>query len=513
MAEQTVLDSAGFVDFDEVATPLVQSRPEQGIVHSHVRNGDLGSRTRRGITLRWQPCSYSTVRNILHHYNQYAHAPFDLQLPGGESVNVIYRGGPRVQRRSALSADVTVLVEETGIVTAETVESVLTNLPSFSAMTEVTTLNEGGQWQINDSFGDFRMGIVTVDSTTYYLIIWHYFGGVVARKTYDGDPYSGWPTNVIASPTQAIPRNETYSASNSDTWDFIQNPSTGIVTATTAVAPGALPGGGTGHVHCIQRATASNPTASPDDWTRYPSEIILQPHASAPWEGPTVEGTAYSGGILEQSVVYIPGTGFVIFYDGDVIESGNADFTGATRYRRMGRAVAPAATFDTSPAFSRTPSAGEGSYVWSQIENGMLPTEVYGEYEAAVWGTALVPRQSHVSRNPNDGLLHMVLLGSRPNVLIGQQNQSWAIGHYWSDDDGFTWTADVNNPLVTIDDVETAFGAPVTTADFLNSPNLFWDTTASKVYLAFAANNAGTGTPPQGVYSIGTKLMLMEAAI
>lgn len=391
---------------------------------------------------------------------------------------------------------------------------VLRDLPTFSEMRPVTTLNPTGQWQANDSFGDFRMGVIELSGVKYYLIIWHWFGGVAARKAYDGDPYAGWPANVVANPVQSIPRvDSTPSALNMDTWDWVQNPGSELVTATCAVNPGALPGGGaTGHVFAIQRATSADPTADPADWSRDPAEIILEPDPSAPWEGPNVFGMAYSHGILEQSIVHLPGSSeFAIFYTGEVIEEGSPDFTGATLKRRIGRAVAPAAGFDTLPVFTRTPAAGASSWVWDPIEDGAKPGQSYGTFENAVWGTAYVPIQPHVSRNPDDGLLHMVLLEARPNTLIGQQNLSWAIGHWWSDDDGLTWTGDVNNPLVTSDHVSAAFGSPIISADFLNSPHLFWD--AGKVYLAFAANPDGGGEPAQGVYGPGTQLMLMEATV
>ena len=398
-----------------------------------------------------------------------------------------------------------------GTPTPEPEEEPLTNLPQFSAPREVTTLNENGEWQIDDSFGDFRLGIATIGGVRYYLIIWHYFGGVVARKVYDGDPYEGWPSNAVASPVQALPRSG-LSAGNWDTWDWIQNPNTGLITATGCSKPGVLPTGGgeTGFVHCIQRATAMDPTSDPADWTRDDQEVILEPHASAPWEGPTIEGSNYSGGVLEQSMVVLPDTQEVaIFYDGDVVEPGNPTFTGATRYRRMGRAVAPLSTFDTLPAFSRTPAAGASSWVWSQIENGMLPGQVYGEDDEAVWGTALVPRQAHVSRNPVSGYLHKVEIGARPNVLIGPQNNSTAIGLAWSADDGLTWTTDVNSPIINKDDIQEALGVPITDAFFVNSPNLFWDVEGRavgdrRIYLAFAG-------APAGVYQEGTRLLLCEA--
>lgn len=112
MTQNTVLDTAGFFDTAQVEHSVVQSLPADGIVHTHVRNGDLGNRMRRRFELRWQPATLSMTWEIRDHYTVNAHAAFVLNLPGGGAANVIYAEPPRIQQQTALSADVSVVLEE-----------------------------------------------------------------------------------------------------------------------------------------------------------------------------------------------------------------------------------------------------------------------------------------------------------------------------------------------------------------------------------------------------------------
>jgi len=384
-------------------------------------------------------------------------------------------------------------------------------LPTLTDPVPMTTLKAGGGWSPNDSFGDYTFGEVTIDAVDYYLLIWHFQGGVVNRKVKDGNPYSGWP----AHPTpivQSIPRADGPSSINADTWTFVQNPITGIVTAFTAVKDGVrvlLPGT-SGSINSIQRATSATATSEPGAWSRDPDEILLSPHASAPWEGPTiVSPTSYEDGTLEESVLYDPELqAFVMFYSG-IHFNDPEDAWGETRRDRIGRAVAPLANFDTAPVFTRDPAPSSTSYVFDPRTHGgiggayTVPPGV-GSPGMGTPGTAYVPLQSHVSIDW-DGVYHMVMLGATPSLSQGAQNQSWAVYHYYSTDKGFTWTADSLNPIVTRARFSAYFTTetPGFTANYFNSPHLYWDFANRKVYLSLAAGPT--------VYQPGTKPYLMEA--
>lgn len=112
MTQRTVLDTAGFIDITRDESPVVQSAPTDGIVLTHVRNGDIGNRTRRTFTLRWAPATTSMAREIHDHYAANAHQTFELQVPGGGVADAIYLQPPQFQNRTSLAADVTVVLEE-----------------------------------------------------------------------------------------------------------------------------------------------------------------------------------------------------------------------------------------------------------------------------------------------------------------------------------------------------------------------------------------------------------------
>jgi hypothetical protein len=247
----------------------------------------------------------------------------------------------------------------------------------------------------------------------------------------------------------------------------------------------------------------------PAGWTRDPDELMLEPHASAPWEGPHVEGSAYSLGIYEQAVAPTAGGDWVCIYTGEQIEVGTPWFGGSLK-RRLGRAVAIGSPL---AAFSRDPVAGASSWVFDPRTDGALPGQVIGETnDDAVWGTGYPPLQPSIVRDPRPGgYLHGFWLNVKPSTLIGQQNETWAIGHYWSPDDGLTWVADVNNPLIRKEHLPWS-PELFTSANFFNSPNAFFDLTPmpgapnGKLYLAWCSG-------PNGVYNSGTKMLMVECAL
>ena len=119
----------------------------------------------------------------------------------------------------------------------------------------------------------------------------------------------------------------------------------------------------------------------------------------------------------------------------------------------------------------------------------------------AVWGTSeKVTLRSHVSIGPDgpSGPWHLVLQQKVPNTGGGMENRTSGIGHWYSFDKGFTWTADIRNPLVTWDLMEFPDNGQ---ANKFNSTHLLFDPPRKVGHLIFWGNDT-----PQGMNSPGTKL-------
>lgn len=107
-----ILNSAGHVDIEPDQHFIDQSAAEDGVIFTHVRNGNIGDRAKRHFTLRWSPATLGLALGIRDHYRENAHKAFTVKLPGGQVVDAIYAGPPRVRQHTARAADVTVLLEE-----------------------------------------------------------------------------------------------------------------------------------------------------------------------------------------------------------------------------------------------------------------------------------------------------------------------------------------------------------------------------------------------------------------
>ena len=388
----------------------------------------------------------------------------------------------------------------------------MTDLPAMSKPRVVENATGGGTWHwlngvVRDNFGDGQMGLVQVgDSWEYWLVCrmgTSPVGGAFFRKPYDGNPYE-WGEISKDATVKAIPGLTPYSHHNIDTHVFAQNPETGVVTFVHGVKPGTRPAGATGMIKALQRATAVDPqSVTPSSFTRFRQELFLQVDPRAPWEGPMFYAgrNEFWGGVCESSILIEPDDNTAVgFYVGEMVEG--PDAFGQRGRWRIGRWVAPLLDFDTAPAVLRDPPPSATSYVWDPRRDGGGGD--YGDTNAtAIWGTCNTVLQQHVSRAP-DGSYHLVALGKQPSKLIGVENRSTAVGHWWSHDKGLTWQPDARNPILTAADL--GIDLTLQLANRINSPWLMWDP-RGKVYLGVWCNRTGMQN------QLGTRLVLCEAAI
>jgi hypothetical protein len=401
--------------------------------------------------------------------------------------------------------------QPTGLPPASSGRGMMMDLPRLSDPRIVTTANGGGTWHFKngkprDNFGDGQMGIVEVGNHREYWLMMRMGtpppGGVFFRKKYDGNPYEWGPVSR-RRPVKALPGAPPHSHGNIDTHVFAQNPLTGVTTFLHGVKPGwRKPSDGRGQTFAIQRATATDPPRGPAGFTRYFDELLIAPHPDAPWEQPRHDQArdVWFGGSGESSLVMDPPVA-VVFWEAKTSEGPDAF---GQRFRgRLGRAECDLETFDEKPVMVRTPPPGPRSYVFDPADDPRYRKTDKG----AVWGTAHVTLQAHVSINPLDGSYHMVALNSKPNKGTGEVNRRTGIGHWWSHDKGFTWRQDSRNPLI---DWESMGWKHIGIGHRLNSPWLMWDVDEDGkgvVYLGFWGN--GTGAQNK----LGTRLYLCEASL
>lgn len=401
---------------------------------------------------------------------------------------------------------------------------VLLDLPNLSQPQVIKNISSPGEgvWIDGDKMGDGHIIIAGGD----YHIAFRCFtggqavaGGVYNRKKHDGDIYNGWDAINLADPVRAFPLGLDPTNVAMDTYGLIRNPDTGLLTVHFTTRPGTRPGGELGTINSIQRRTAATPTKAAASWTDYAAEHILE--VTEDWEWYTTGGEPLTNvkGVMEQSIVGPIDNDYLMFYIGKNSETDPAgphpyDYTldvfGEGAKARLGRAVAPAATFDASPDFTKDPAgAGLGqestNWVFNQPKDGgikVVGQEIPGygtTNENAVWGSANTVIQTNVSVNPSDGVLHMVGLGKKPNTGGGPANKTIGIGHWYSLDGGFTWIPDKKNPLIDIAtmgwDPDNGF------ANKFNSPHMVWDPGKNRAYIAFWGNDVGNGEVGTRIYA------------
>lgn len=395
-------------------------------------------------------------------------------------------------------------------------EAASPNLPNFPFPNIVTTVHEEGRWKIGgpgapgeDNFGDGQM-IVDADAGLYRLA--YRSGGAVngcvyAEKTLNGDPYSGWSiAGGVVTPTKSFPGVHLTNNVNVDTAALVVNPDTDVITVTISARPGSLSELEEGYIYSIQRRTNVGTTNlwDPANWADYGGTHLLEVNPAAPWEDPRLESAGpppkYTGGVQEGSIFYDAANDqMVLMYEAKSADVANPEW-GTSWKNRLGRAVASMVGFDTAPVFVRTPTPGATSWVFDvETQPGYVPSPMNDE---AIWGLAPgETHQAHFSINPSDGVWHMVRLGKKANTGAGNRNRSTGIGHWYSLDEGFTWVADVNNPIINWDSMGFTDNG---LANKLNSPYLMW--TPTKVYLAFWGNDNGVNT-------LGSRHYMAEAAL
>ena len=409
---------------------------------------------------------------------------------------------------------------------------VLTDLPPISSPVLVTTLEPtfvssyfpGGkaqQWMANDNFGDGK----TIIANGKYRITFR--SGVPAsrgrpngcqyeEKDYDGDPTSGWPLRTgpgpehgLLRPHKAIVSTQTTNRGNIDTANIVYIPTaTGgpVYASIHGVKPGNLREGESGIRRTVNLWQSTTPTRLAASWEGPTGNThIVDPlqEPSAEWANNIAqnlgEPNVLDGGCGEASIVYEPdGDKVIIFFESKFWAE--PEWNGLSkRHHALGRCEAPASSFGIglSPTMTWTPEPSAESYVYRPRENGMRPGEVYGKTNgSAVWGTSeRVTLRSDVVRFP-DGSYHMALIAKKPNTGGGKENRTSGIGHYYSLDQGFTWTADANNPLITWE----SLGWPDNgQANKLNSPSFLVDEAQGVAYLGY------WGSPePEGMNKPGT---------
>ena len=112
MTQKTPLDTAGFVSIESEHPTTAHADASNGVLFTHVKNGNIGDRSKRTFTLSWPTASHGLSRNVRDHWESNAHAAFKFNLAGGEEVDVIYKDSPRFQQRTATSTAITVTLEE-----------------------------------------------------------------------------------------------------------------------------------------------------------------------------------------------------------------------------------------------------------------------------------------------------------------------------------------------------------------------------------------------------------------
>jgi len=392
----------------------------------------------------------------------------------------------------------------------------MTDFPPLSPAREVRTVFEDGLWHHRrgvprDNTGDGQVGTVVDGDTVRWTLMMRTGtpppGGAFWTKSYadDNTPYEGWTGNQQEPPTKGLPGLPPLSHHNIDTHHWVQNPYTGVVTWLQGVKPGARRPGAAGLVFAIQRATSSTFAAEPENYTRYPNELFLEPHPDAPWEQPVYyKGTnTYWGGVAEGAIFYDPFLDVVAgFYTAKTREA--PDWTGQRHRSRIGRYACFMEDFDTAPVPHRLPAPGPESYVFDPVRDGA--GGAYGDTdETAVWGTGHGILQMHVFIIPYDGYYHLVCKGRKPNTGQGKVNHSVGFAHYWSPNQGLDWYPDSGNPLVNLE----ILGWPVVegVANRLNSPHGYINPWTRTGYLFFWGN-------PQGrTNKVGTRLWCMEFAL